>query len=224
MHPLHRRQRPGDSPATVAGRLLAITLVGLLVAALAGCGNLPPGPPPPPSQFLTAPVDAPLSQLAATVPAGRSAFRAMLYSADALQTRLDLIGQARSGIDIQTYLLGDDATGHQLMRALRDAAARGVRVRLLVDDLYTAGMSDLLLGLAAYPGMELRLYNPFPAGRDSWLLRSVRLLGDFSRLNRRMHNKLFIADGRAAVVGGRNLADAYFMRSDEGNFIDFDLL
>ena len=158
------------------------------------------------------------------MPVGRSGIQPLLMSAAALQARLSLIQQAQVGLDLQTYLLGDDATGHQLVRAVRDAAARGVRVRLLVDDLYTTGLTDLLLGLAAHPNVELRLYNPFPAGRDSALLRLAALLGDFGRLNRRMHNKLFIADARAAIVGGRNLADAYFMRSDEGNFIDFDLL
>ena len=125
---------------------------------------------------------------------------------------------------MQTYLLGDDSIGHQILRALRDAAQRGVRVRLLVDDLYTAGTTDLLLGLAAHPGIELRIYNPFPHGRDSTWLRLSNLLGGFDRLNRRMHNKLLIADGRAAIVGGRNLADAYFMRDAGANFLDFDLL
>ncbi|MEK8050392.1 phospholipase D family protein [Ideonella sp. DXS22W] len=199
-----------------------------LLAGLGGCAALPtperaPGPP---ARFITAVDDAPLSRVAAAsgAPAGGSAFRPMLLSSVALQARLSLIARAQSGIDIQTYLLGDDATGHQLLRALSEAAARGVRVRLLVDDLYTAGLTDLLLGLAAQPNVEVRLYNPFPAGRDSWLLRGFSLVSDFGRLNRRMHNKLFIADGRLAVVGGRNLADAYFMRSDEGNFIDFDLL
>ena len=104
------------------------------------------------------------------------------------------------------------------------ACGCGVRVRLLIDDLYTAGLTDLLLGLAAHPQVELRLYNPFPQGRDSTWLRLGSLPGDFDQLNRRMHNKLLIAVGHAAVVGGRNLADAYFMRSDEANFLDFDLL
>jgi len=204
----------------------AALCAGVLAAVLAGCASLPATPPPPPSHLRVAPADAPLARLAADqgVPEGRTGFRPLLLSASALQARLALIDQARVGVDVQTYLLGDDHTGHQLMRALRDAAARGVRVRLLLDDLYTTGHTDLLLGLAAFPNVELRLYNPFPAGRDSALLRLGSFLSDFSRLNRRMHNKLFIADGRAAIVGGRNLADAYFMRSDEGNFIDFDLL
>ncbi len=201
-------------------------LVGLVGLGLAGCASLPERPAMPPSTFLVAADDVPLARLAsdAGVPDGRSGFRSLLVSSIALNTRLALIEQARTGLDVQTYLLGDDATGHQLLRALRDAAARGVRVRLLLDDFYTTGLTDLLLGLAAHPHVEVRLYNPFPVGRDSLLLRLGSLVGDFDRLNRRMHNKLFVADGRAAIVGGRNLADAYFMRSEEGNFFDFELL
>ena len=170
--------------------------------------------------------DTPLGALATAngVPAGRSGFRPLLVSAIALHTRLTLVANARVGIDLQTYELGNDATGHEILRAPRTAAARGGRVRLLIDDFHSTGLTDLLLGLAAQPGLDVRLYNPFSAGRDISLLRLGGLLADFSRLNRRMHNKLFLADGRAAVVGGRNLADAYFMRSTEGNFLDFDLL
>ena len=193
---------------------------------LAGCAGPLPGLPPPASTFRIAAGDTPLGELLREhrVPAGRSGFRPMLVSEIALQTRLTLIDSARVGIDLQTYHLGNDATGHQMLRALRDAAARGVRVRLLIDDYHTTGMTDLLLGLAAQPQVELRLYNPFWFGRDSALLRMGSLLGNFSQLNRRMHNKLLVADGLAAVVGGRNLADAYFMRSEEANFLDFDLL
>ena len=215
------------SKAVVARPTLALLLVTAVVitVGLAGCADLPSRPPPP-STTLRAADTSPLGRLAfdAGVPAGRSGFRPLLLSAVAWQSRLALIEQAQVSIDLQTYLLGDDNTGHLISRALVAAAARGVRVRLLLDDFYTTGLTDLLLGLAAHPNVELRLYNPFPAGRDSGLLRLASLVGDFGQLNRRMHNKLFIADGQAAIVGGRNLADAYFMRSEDGNFLDFDLL
>ena len=208
------------------GRSLLGGLLAGVLLCLAGCASPPPRSLPPQSTWRVAADNTPLGGLAAAdqVPAGRSGFRPLLISGIALQARLALINNARVGVDLQTYHLGNDATGHQILRALRDAAARGVRVRLLVDDFYTIGMTDLLLGLAAEPQVEVRLYNPFPVGRDSTLLRLGSLLGDFSQLNRRMHNKLFIADGRAAIVGGRNLTDAYFMRSSEGNYLDFDLL
>ena len=209
-----------------ACRALAGAAGGLLLVGLAGCAGPLPGLAPPPSTFQTAADDTPLGRLVHEhrVPTGRSGFRPMLVSEIALQTRLTLIASARVGIDLQTYQLGNDATGQQMLRALRDAAARGVRVRLLIDDFHTTGMSDLLLGLAAHPQVELRLYNPFWHGRDSSLLRLASLLGNFSQFNRRMHNKLLVVDGLAAIVGGRNLSDAYFMRSEQGNYLDFDLL
>jgi len=109
------------------------------------------------------------------------------------------------------------------MRMLRDAGQRGVRVRLLIDDLYTAGEDPLLLGLAATPNVEIRLFNPFPGGRDGGIIsRYTASLADFKRVNHRMHNKLFIADGAFAVAGGRNIGNEYFMRDGVTNFVDID--
>ena len=110
------------------------------------------------------------------------------------------------------------------MRNLRDAALRGVRVRLLVDDLYTAGSDPMFRGLAAFPNVEVRLFNPFCCARQNVVSRYVASIGDFRRLNHRMHNKLFIADGVAAIMGGRNIADEYFTRGAKNNFIDMDVL
>ena len=124
---------------------------------------------------------------------------------------------------MQYYQIDNDETGRYLLRTLRDAAQRGVRVRLLMDDLYTAGEDALLLALAATPNVELRLFNPFPAGRSSLLTPLLGVLLDFNRVHRRMHNKLFIADGAmAAVVGGRNIGNQYFTRSAGANFVDLD--
>ncbi|MDP9045009.1 MAG: phospholipase D family protein [Pseudomonadota bacterium] len=142
----------------------------------------------------------------------------------ALDARLGMIESARSTIDLQYYLIADDSTGRLILRALRDAAQRGVRVRLLVDDLYTATGDRLLLGLAATPHIEVRLFNPFVTARASPGRRLLAMALDFKRLNHRMHNKLFIVDGAMAVVGGRNLADEYFLRGAHSNFIDFDVL
>ncbi len=207
-------------------RRFAALAAAAWAALLVGCAAVPEAPAGPPSTLRVAPADGALARLssAAGLPAEGSAFRPLLASQDALAARLNLIERAEVGLDLQTYILGDDATGRQVMRALRDAAARGVRVRLLVDDMHTVGLTGLLLGLAAHANLEVRLYNPFPAGRESWALRALGAIGHFERLNRRMHNKLFVADGRVAIVGGRNLADAYFLRHDEANFIDFDVL
>ena len=97
-----------------------------------------------------------------------------------------------------------------------------MRVRLLVDDLYTIGGDELFRGLAAFPNVEVRLFNPFCCGRTSLINKYVASLADFGRLNHRMHNKLFIADGAMVVAGGRNMADEYFMRSATDNFVDMD--
>jgi len=142
----------------------------------------------------------------------------------ALDARLELIRRAQSSIDVQYYLVQNDKTGRYLLRHLRDAAERGVRVRLLLDDFYTSGMDPLLLGLAAESNASVRLFNPFVNARDHSATRWMEFFGDFRRLNHRMHNKLFVADGAIAIAGGRNLADEYFLRSEVANFIDFELL
>jgi putative cardiolipin synthase len=107
---------------------------------------------------------------------------------------------------------------------LRDAAARGVRVRLLIDDFYTNGQDELFLALAAHPNIEVRIFNPFCCLRDQGqLTRFAASIGDLKRVNHRMHNKLFVADGAMAVIGGRNVANEYFLRNASGqNFIDVD--
>jgi cardiolipin synthase C len=146
----------------------------------------------------------------------------MPLGAYALDTRVQLARRARHSLDVQYYQIANDKTGRLLLRNLRDAAARGVRVRLIVDDLYTTGGDPLFVGLAAFPNVEVRLFNPFCCGRDSLLGKYVSSLLDFRRLNHRMHNKLFIAEGAMAVAGGRNIADEYFMRSAFENFVDMD--
>jgi putative cardiolipin synthase len=99
-----------------------------------------------------------------------------------------------------------------------------VRVRLLVDDLYTAGEDEVFSALSAFPNIEVRLFNPLPSRADSFALRLLFSLGDFGRINHRMHNKLLVADNSFAVSGGRNIANEYFMRGTAANFIDMDVL
>ena len=146
----------------------------------------------------------------------------MPLGAYSLDARIQLARRAKHSLDVQYYLIQNDATGRLLLRNLRDAALRGVRVRLLVDDLYTSGGDPLFIGLTAFPNVEVRLFNPFCCGRDSLLAKYTASLADFGRLNHRMHNKLFIADGAIVVAGGRNIADEYFMRSMTDNFVDMD--
>jgi putative cardiolipin synthase len=208
-------------PALRAPALLLIALV------LTGCAGLPPRTPEPPTQAIAASPATALGRAAArlnTPPDGLSSLRPLIEASYALDARLELIRRAQSSLDVQTYQLGNDKTGRLLLRELRDAARRGVRVRLLLDDFYTAGMDRLLLGLAVEPNAEVRLFNPFVNLRDHSSGRWLEFFGDFRRLNHRMHNKLFVADGAMAIAGGRNLADEYFQRSEVANFIDFELV
>ena len=126
---------------------------------------------------------------------------------------------AERTLDVQYYIWRDDITGHALLDELRQAADRGVRVRLLLDDNGHA-MDATLLALDEHPGIEVRLFNPFS-------VRHPKVLGyltHFSRANRRMHNKSLIADGQAAIIGGRNVGDEYFGATDGVLFADLDVL
>jgi putative cardiolipin synthase len=197
-----------------------------VLLGLAGCAGLPEQVQRVPSRALPAATDTALGRIAkdSSFDAELSGFRLMPTGQFALQARLELARRAERTLDVQYYQIHDDATGRYLFRTLRDAALRGVRVRLLLDDLYTAGEDPVLLGLNAYPNVEVRLFNPFPTGRQSLLTRFAANVGEFKRVNRRMHNKLFVADGVMAVAGGRNIADEYFMVSAGANFVDLDLL
>ena len=198
----------------------------LFIVLLTGCAGVLPRVERVPSTTRVAAPDAPLAAAVrdAKIPPGESGVWPLLQASYALDARLGMIENAHTSLDLQYYLIADDSTGRPLLRALRDAAARGVRVRLLVDDLYTAEIDRLLLGLAATPNVEVRLFNPFVTERGSSTRRLIALALDFKRLNHRMHNKLFVADGVLAIVGGRNLADEYFLRGTQNNFIDFDVM
>lgn len=139
---------------------------------------------------------------------------------DAFAARFLLTNAAVSSIDLQYYIWRADMTGHMLLDALRRAADRGVRVRLLLDDNGIRGLDDVLAALDAHDNIEVRLYNPFN-------LRRFKLLSfgfDFFRLNRRMHNKSFTVDGRVSIVGGRNIGDEYFETGANPLQIDLDVL
>ncbi len=197
----------------------------LLMVWLGGCGTLPPPGPKPASVALAPRAEGNLAAIAkASTPPGDelSGFRLLPLGPYALEARLQLIRRARHSLDLQYYVIEDDATGRLLLRSLRDAAQRGVRVRLLVDDLFTSHTDAMLRLLAEQPNMEVRLFNPFCCLRGSTLGRFAGSLGDLYRVNHRMHNKLLIADGLFAVAGGRNIADEYFMLGMSSNFVDMD--
>jgi len=207
-------------------QLLARALVGAVALASAACSSLPPRPAAPPSHAVVEDGSTTLGRVArASVPAGfASGFQPLPIASAAYETRLALAGQAERSIDMQTFVFDADDTGLYLLGRLRAAAARGVRVRLLVDDFHSSGNDGALAALADEPNAEVRLFNPFAAGRSSLATRLLTSLHDIGRINHRMHNKLFVADNALAVFGGRNTGDHYFMRAATGNFVDYDVL
>jgi cardiolipin synthase C len=127
---------------------------------------------------------------------------------------------AERTLDVQSYIWRKDMTGTLLFEALHAAADRGVRVRLLLDDNRTSGLDTTLAALDAHPHIEVRLFNPF-------VIRQPRVIGfitDFSRANRRMHNKSFTADNQATIIGGRNVGDEYFDAAEGFLFVDLDVM
>ena len=215
-------------------RRWSVSMLVWLHLLMAGCAGLPTGSVQRlPSQALFNAASAlaqvvrdstPAATLAASTSADASGLRLLADGDAALDARLALIRRAELALDVQYYQIASDAVGLLFFSELRQAAARGVRVRLLIDDLQTAGQDALFAALAQQPGIELRLFNPLPARGGSTVARLALSLHHFSRINHRMHNKLFIADGVVAVVGGRNIADAYFSQSAQANFIDLDVL
>lgn len=139
---------------------------------------------------------------------------------DAIDARLYLASKAQHSIDVQYYIWHDDTSDRILLKALYDASRRGVRVRLLLDDNGISGLDPVLAALNALPNFEVRIFNPSR-------IRSPKLAGyiiDLLRMNRRMHNKSFIVDGTAAIIGGRNVGDEYFQVGDVNFFQDLDVL
>ncbi len=186
--------------------------------------QLPPRPAGPDVVALAPAVGGTIDDLVAKREAlhpGASAFRLVTDGTEAFVLRMQSARHAARSLDVQTYIWHADLTGVFLAGQLLESADRGVRVRLLVDDLDARAFNDGYAALAAHPKIDVRLFNP-------WVTRSGKLrhLGEsalsFRRINRRMHNKSWIADNRFAVVGGRNIGDEYFGVGAEMNFIDLD--
>jgi len=148
-----------------------------------------------------------------------------VYLSDGLEAyaaRSVITRQAGRSLDLQYYMWHDDMLGHLLANDVYQAAERGVRVRLLLDDMNAAGMDLQMLAMDTHPNIEIRLYNPFRNRDGVW--RLVEMVQRFFSINHRMHNKAWIADGRVAIVGGRNIGEEYFDAREDVNFRDLDLL
>lgn len=151
---------------------------------------------------------------------GLSGIAPLQNGLDAFAARILLANAAVSSIDVQYYIWRADMTGHLLLKALHRAADRGVRVRLLLDDNGIERLDDVLAALDSHPNIEVRLYNPFTLRR----FKRLSFAFDFFRLNHRMHNKAFTVDGRASILGGRNVGDEYFGTGTTPLQIDLDVL
>jgi len=151
---------------------------------------------------------------------GQSGVFALQEGLDAFAARVLLAGAAEHTLDVQYYIWHHDMSGTLLLEALHRAADRGVRVRLLLDDNNTTGLDPWIAALDAHPNIEVRLFNPFKHRR--W--RVLDYLVDFARVNRRMHNKSFTADGQATIIGGRNVGDEYFGAGQDISFVDLDVI
>jgi putative cardiolipin synthase len=203
-------------------RRAALCLVLPIALALSACSGLPvPSSSAMPVALATNDTEIAqnLAPLEAANPA-KSGIYMLRDGREAFAARAVLVNAAQRSLDVQYYIWHKDITGVLLFNGLAAAADRGVRVRLLLDDNNTKGLDPTLAMLDAHPNIEVRLFNPF-------MLRGFRPLGyltDFSRLNRRMHNKSLTVDGHATIIGGRNIGDEYFGAAGEVLFSDLDVL
>lgn len=204
---------------------LALALCSLLLVA-AGCAPmLDLAIDRTPARALARSADTPLrATLDAQLPADTSGVHLLVEGQAALAARLGLIARATRTLDVQVYLFHNDLAGKWVASALLDAADRGVRVRILIDDIDTADKEVGLATLNAHHNIEVRLFNPFHRRSTNLLVKAWQAINEPVRLNRRMHNKAFIADNQLGITGGRNIGDEYFDAHRDVAFIDLDLL
>jgi putative cardiolipin synthase len=201
----------------------------LLAAALlliAGCASLPRHVEKPHSEALADPGTTALGRLVAAEEGGKnlSGIRLLISGEEALGDLIALADHAERTLDIQYYIIDQDDSARDLLHHVRLAADRGVRVRVLVDDLHTAGEDRRFMHLSEHVNVEVRVFNPFAGGRSATWTRLLASVGEIRRINHRMHNKLFVADNTLAITGGRNIGNQYFTRDQHNNFIDLDVV
>jgi len=151
----------------------------------------------------------------------QSGFYLLSDNSDAFVARFALASAAKKTLDIQYYIMHNDASGEYLAYAMLAAADRGVQVRILVDDINLSGRDSRLKMLSQHHNIQIRIFNPL-LHRD-WF-RSIEIITNLDRAGRRMHNKAFIVDDATAIIGGRNIGDEYFDDRNSLNFVDLDLL
>src|ERR1700688_3797109 len=207
-------------------RSRTLPAIAALALLMAGCVGLPRHVEKTRSSALPNPATTSLGRLVAAEQAGRnlSGVRLLTSGEEALAGLIALADHAERTLDIQYYIIHQDDSARILLHHVRLAADRGVRVRVLVDDLNTAGEDRRFMHLSEHANVEVRVFNPFPGGRFAKWTRFVASATDIRRINHRMHNKLFVADNALAITGGRNIGDQYFTRDLQSNFIDLDVV
>lgn len=202
--------------------LQRLTLL-ILLTSFAGCASVDFDYPKPETQAPTDTSDTYLGKQLVGVAdehPDMAGFFPLSDGIDALAIRLLMAERAEVSIDAQYYLIKNDIVGNAFLDALLRAADRGVRIRLLVDDIFTGGYDAGMAGLDSHPNFEIRIFNPF-ARRSARFMDGIT---SFSRINRRMHNKSFTVDNQLTLIGGRNIADEYFGARVDAKFADLDVL
>lgn len=207
----------------IASRYCRFLGLLLLITIYTGCATVPFDQPKPYSKTLSDTTSTHLGREVAQwvdQHGGQSGIYPLGQGMDALGVRLRLAEVAEKSIDLQYFLMKQDTAGLVMMNALLKAADRGVRVRFLLDDIFTTAEDQALLLINQHPNIEVRLFNPI--SRRGFA--ALNFVGDFRQANRRMHNKSFTADNQVSVVGGRNIADEYFELKTGSEFVDFDVM
>jgi phosphatidylserine/phosphatidylglycerophosphate/cardiolipin synthase-like enzyme len=201
-------------------------ILAAAILVVSGCAGLPRNVEKSPSLAFQKPDTTTLGRLVDSDEVGKnlSGIRLLSSGDEALASLIALADHAERTLDIQYYIIHEDDSTRTLLHHVRLAADRGVRVRVLVDDLNTAGEDRRFMHLSSHANVEVRVFNPFTAGRFSTWTRLIASATDIRRINHRMHNKLFVADNALAITGGRNIGDAYFTLDRHSNFVDLDVV
>ena len=205
----------------MGGKQHRATLTALLALLASGCASLQP------LELEPELTDAPAHSIIwdALTPESPDDWHVLLNDGPtALDWRLRAIDSASESIDLQTFLWHFDTVGAMVLDHVIRAADRGVSVRILVDDTFLVHEDELLLALVEHPNIEYRVFNPFKRRSGGMATRQLLNLGEFRRLDHRMHNKALVVDNQVAIVGGRNIADEYFGLDEAANFRDLELI
>lgn len=203
--------------------LRSTALVLLSMIFLNGCANLPENDQRTTSMTLAGGENTRLGRAVAPLlqeQAGNSGVILLGDGVDAFVGRAVLATLAEKSLDVQYYMFHQDTVGRLLIREFVKAADRGVRVRLLIDDMYGEEADDVWSALDTHPNMEVRLYNPFVRGKS----KGLQMVTQAKRVNHRMHSKTYTVDNQFTIVGGRNIGDEYFNADENVAFSDLDAM